>query len=885
MENVMDNISCHRIHFYEYQPSPFLCLARNESGLIAAGREDGSVDVYDENRDFFMVAHFPCGVCCSVESLVWIQSRLFCTGALGRLVELDMQTSNIKSSCLLVGSPAARCLAVFEDQIIVGNDEGFITFFSVEGSEPAPIFTIPKLPGKILSLACAGKKKAILATGTSTGSLLLISIRDKVSKLRFTLTESSKSCFIWTLLFARGLLFSGDSRGVVSIWDISVGGQLFSFSCHHADVLTLASNPDGSIIFSGGADAIIRRFEYTISENGEGQWQCSGLIRGCRRDIHGIAFIPGHHHDPSTDDSISDHRFEPHRLLAVGQDARLQVLSCESVETGVGGFARAEKTLAINVGRPRKRQKGHIAYTAALPFWPASIASTRPLPARFITLAEESTHGAFGDLIGASRHLCLLHYRDKLCLVRLGRPDKPSRKNSFHRFHPLSLGPLQIVEVRPSKGMEFIESTLSSCGCFIAYSDFERTRLLNLDVAYKNKRGKFCISKSKVKPVEWQTSLQNSTTVRDKLRGKRMRSDSYGKSSSNTSSSETETDTEEVLNDDDILSYFTMDKSFHSSTGKEQAVLSADDSCDHFSSSEQNKAVGVALPSSCLMTFTPNSELLLLVTQKSGKFMCISVENGSILWERNVDQDNSTVRAHRISISKFATEIGYLVALGCSDGRVRLYDSLTGSVIFICSCVDSVSGHSPLPVSIVFPSINEQHSVTDNQTALMSKLKFSVLYTNSQLREWTITIKQTENTTESADSDHSSVPALSTRQINVELNKWLVKFWRTMGNEISRNLGVFHSVDYIGSNKWMLASDRYLIILVSHKNFKPGMIGEILSQKRTPDQDYCMYISGSIKSIIQAKVLSESELAVISIHSGNIALQLASPLLRKVFGA
>ncbi|VDQ15038.1 unnamed protein product [Trichobilharzia regenti] len=120
MENVMDSISCHRIHFYEYQPSPFLCLAKNEFGLIAAGREDGSVDVYDENRDFFMVGHFPCGVCCSVESLVWIQSRLFCTGALGRLVELDMRTSNIKGSCLLVGSPAARCMAVFGDQIIVG---------------------------------------------------------------------------------------------------------------------------------------------------------------------------------------------------------------------------------------------------------------------------------------------------------------------------------------------------------------------------------------------------------------------------------------------------------------------------------------------------------------------------------------------------------------------------------------------------------------------------------------------------------------------------------------------------------------------------------------------------------------------------------------------
>ncbi|CAH8437823.1 unnamed protein product [Heterobilharzia americana] len=870
----MNEFYCHRIHFFEYQPSPFSCLARNDFGLIAAGRQDGSVDVYDENRDFFMVAHVPRGVCCSVESLVWIQCRLFCAGALGRLMELDLQTSSIKGSCLLVGNVAARCMTVFDNNIIVGNDEGFITFFSVEGVDPTPTITIPKLSGKILSVACTGTEKAIVATGTSTGSLLLISIRDGISKVRFTLTESKKLCFIWTLLFARGLLFSGDSRGVVSIWDISVGGQLFSFSCHHADVLALASSPDGSVIFSGGADALIRRFEFSVSENGEGHWQCSGLIRGCRRDIHAIAFIPGHHHDPSRDHSFSDNRFEPHRLVAVGQDARLQVLSCESAEMGDGAVAEAEKTLATNVGRPRRGQIGDIAYVAALPFWPASVAPTYPAPARFIALAKGSMHGAFGDQTDASRHLCLLHYQDRLCLVRLGKPLTSGRKRCFHGFCSMSLGPLQIVEIRPSRGMEFIESTLSPCGLFIAYSDFRQTRLLKLDVGFKRKRGSFCVSKSKVKLVEWQTSLQNSINLSIKSRDKKViRLDSSGKSSSNTSSSEAETDIDEILHDDDILEYFTMDKS----SSKKDSILSNDDSCD-FSPTEQNKVSGITLPPSCLMTFTANSENLLLVTQKTGKFMCISVDNGNILWDRNVDQgDESCIQAHVMSVSNLVTEVGYLIALGCSDGRVRLYDSPTGSIIFTCSCVNSITGHSPLPVSIVFPSVIEQQSDT-----IISKLNFSVLYTNSQLREWSVSLQQPNNTNESTGSGNTTYPPAV--HINVELNKWLVKFWRTMGNEISRNLGVFHSVDYIGSSKWLLASDRYLVIIIAHKNYKPGMLKKILQRDRAADQDYCMFISRSVKSILQAKVLSESEIAVISIHSENIALQLASPLQRKVFG-
>lgn len=123
-------MTCHRINFYEYQPSPFLCLARSKCGLIAAGRSNGSVDVYDENRDFFIVAHFPRRLCCSVESVVWMQSRLFCAGALGRLVELDIQASSIKGSCLLVGSPVARCMTVFEDNIVVGFSRAFWFLFS-----------------------------------------------------------------------------------------------------------------------------------------------------------------------------------------------------------------------------------------------------------------------------------------------------------------------------------------------------------------------------------------------------------------------------------------------------------------------------------------------------------------------------------------------------------------------------------------------------------------------------------------------------------------------------------------------------------------------------------------------------------------------------------
>lgn len=166
----------------------------------------------------------------------------------------------------------------------------------------------------------------------------------------------------------------------------------------------------------------------------------------------------------------------------MGQDACLQVMPCESIETGVGVLALAEKTLAVNVGRPQDEQKADNGYVAALPFWPASVAPSRPSPGCFVTLPIGLVHGTFGGQAGASRHLCLLHYPDKLCLVRLGQPLTSGRKKVFEKFYSMNLGPLQVVEIHPSKGMEFIKSSLSPCGSFIVYSDFKRTRLLKLDV-------------------------------------------------------------------------------------------------------------------------------------------------------------------------------------------------------------------------------------------------------------------------------------------------------------------------------------------------------------------------------------------------------------------
>ncbi|KAF5401012.1 hypothetical protein PHET_05591 [Paragonimus heterotremus] len=212
----------HQVQFYDFCPSAFTCISKSDSCLLAAARVDGSLEVYDEKQNFFMVARIPSSVIMSVESVTWISSRLFCTGALGRLYEIDIQRSTIKESVLLIGTPVSRCLVSFGSNIIVGNDEGFITMFSIEPNI-SQLQALPSLSGiltrflsmflgKVLSLACSTADDGLLAASTSTGALVLIHITmviciksncSSTSHIQHILMTESEDVVVWSVKFAR----------------------------------------------------------------------------------------------------------------------------------------------------------------------------------------------------------------------------------------------------------------------------------------------------------------------------------------------------------------------------------------------------------------------------------------------------------------------------------------------------------------------------------------------------------------------------------------------------------------------------------------------------------------------------------------------------------
>lgn len=133
--------------------------------------------------------------------------------------------------------------------------------------------------------------------------------------------------------------------------------------------------------------------------------------------------------------------------------------------------------------------------------------------------------------------------------------------------------------------------------------------------------------------------------------------------------------------------------------------------------------------------------------------------------------------------------------------------------MYTCPRLESAHGSSPapLPVSISFFAGGEEEGEAKDGVdsgdagVVPRRLRMSVLYTNSQVAEWTFS---------SVDDAYRLADQWSLLSLRAKSSHWLLKFWRAMGDEVLDTLGVFHSHAYIPTKRaWLLASDRYMVIL------------------------------------------------------------------------
>ncbi|ORY44261.1 WD40 repeat-like protein [Neocallimastix californiae] len=301
----------HRCRFVNYVPSAINCLALTPNTykpytLLACGRENGDIDIWDPKEGWFLKKTIPGGSNQSVETVVWShqnvitedddenlsqkerekllkqqllqEPRLFISGLNGLITEYDIHTLLPKNEVSSNGGPV-WCAAVNHKGTVlaVGCEDGCIRLFDIADGNLEYMRSLDRQDGRILSLTWSYDDNSIIS-GSSVSIIHCLDVKSGQISRRITVDKiRGEDTLVWALeaLNKMGTLIKGYKE------------------VHKADVLCLTSTEDGAYVFSSGVDRKIVRFSTVTNTNQKGrkskeQWVVAGERRYHSHDVRSL---------------------------------------------------------------------------------------------------------------------------------------------------------------------------------------------------------------------------------------------------------------------------------------------------------------------------------------------------------------------------------------------------------------------------------------------------------------------------------------------------------------------------------------------------------------------------------------------------------------------
>ncbi|RIA96535.1 WD40-repeat-containing domain protein [Glomus cerebriforme] len=447
----------HRCRFVEYMPGAINALAFTPSTtrpLVACGRANGDIEIWNP-LNWHLEKRILGELNTSVEAITWVHNinltetdkiiyntqakqekalkelvgklpRLFSGSDNGLIIEWD--TTKLKSKRFINShGGAVWCMAVNHANTLlaIGCDDGGIRIFEITDSGLALIKKYDRKIAKVMSIAWDTEDKYIVF-GTSVSSIIKWNVEQERVMLRMTTEKKSqqKETFIWAIqVLEDGTIISGDSLGCVRFWEGTFGTMKQKFNAHDADVLCLASNLNGTMVYSSGVDR--KCFIYRI--------------------------VPQYSKDNSTNErywvkvGYSRHHMHDVKALAICEE--------RGVNSIISGGIDTTMVFAPILNFPKSKYY-------RLPFVPL-----KPL----INMSK-------------SKKLIMFRNRNQIKIWRLGKamtPDLDQFKQKIPRLELIE--PQQaILEIKLKGNHQLMASSISENGEWIAVSDIERIKLFKV---------------------------------------------------------------------------------------------------------------------------------------------------------------------------------------------------------------------------------------------------------------------------------------------------------------------------------------------------------------------------------------------------------------------
>lgn len=298
-------MNIHRCRFVDYNSSSITSICFSHDSLTlnstpkslrcAVGRANGDLEIWNPQKHWTHEITLRGGINRSIEGISWITtrefSRLFSIGYSTVITEWDLRKLvplnhlNVNSGPIwsISASPS-------KDKLVVGCDngnlvivnislKGIMEYLCIFSSQNCKIFSLSWNNVHHIIAGCSDSSIRVWNSSDTHCNIIAKMSLDKVG---------NEDTLVWAIkILESGIIVSGDSTGSVKFWDQKYYSLLQSFKSHTADVLCLASNKAGNILFSAGIDC--KTIMYRIINKENQQWANVAGRRFHKHDVRAMA--------------------------------------------------------------------------------------------------------------------------------------------------------------------------------------------------------------------------------------------------------------------------------------------------------------------------------------------------------------------------------------------------------------------------------------------------------------------------------------------------------------------------------------------------------------------------------------------------------------------
>lgn len=260
---------------------------------LAVGRANGAVELWDTTT-WQLHSSSPGFARRLIRGLVWIRAdegekaRLLSASLRAEITEWNLQTLAPLNS-VPSGGGAVFAVSSSGFRLFAACDDGTLRVFTCKGSAGEVTYearlNVSKL--RLLSVAAYGAESVFVGGSDSRITKWSLSTRTCEAKMQVEKGAAGET-LVWSLVsLADQELASGDSNGVVHVWDPVACVVLYRFVQHQADVLALAAVAGGHVLLSAGVDAKI--CTYFRQAQAEERWVFRNTEFSHKHDIKALA--------------------------------------------------------------------------------------------------------------------------------------------------------------------------------------------------------------------------------------------------------------------------------------------------------------------------------------------------------------------------------------------------------------------------------------------------------------------------------------------------------------------------------------------------------------------------------------------------------------------